>query len=280
MLSDSTCCYLFHQKVSLQGLPAAWAHSNPVAWLLSSRATDSPVFFLVSSQIMLLTDPEVESSLLISLDEGASYQKHSLAFDILSLLFHPEQEDWILAYSHDQKVAWSFQMAWRKKKLERWRDQSLKRIRDVECLLFADHTLASLVGVVRHISQNWTATHDGKDFILIIITETGGPPIPRHKSEGLAADSLSEPMGNKHTHVMGSMWPCEQICPPNMRKTLIHMDTKSQALNHTFHSNSLLCARTWLSALLSTTDIKLASPACFWNTWFSEREAVRVWEVR
>lgn len=60
--------------------------------------------FLISSQIMLLTDPEVESSLLISLDEGASYQKHGLAFDILSLLFHPEQEDWILAYSHDQKV--------------------------------------------------------------------------------------------------------------------------------------------------------------------------------
>ncbi|PWA25854.1 hypothetical protein CCH79_00001748 [Gambusia affinis] len=55
-------------------------------------------------KIMLLTDPEVESSLLISLDEGASYQKHSLGFDILSLLFHPEQEDWILAYSHDQKL--------------------------------------------------------------------------------------------------------------------------------------------------------------------------------
>ncbi|XP_061601825.1 VPS10 domain-containing receptor SorCS1-like isoform X1 [Cololabis saira] len=55
-------------------------------------------------KIMLLTDPVVESSLLISLDEGASYQKHSLAFDILSLLFHPEQEDWILAYSHDQKL--------------------------------------------------------------------------------------------------------------------------------------------------------------------------------
>ncbi|XP_067374517.1 VPS10 domain-containing receptor SorCS1-like isoform X2 [Channa argus] len=55
-------------------------------------------------KIMLLTDSEVESSLLISLDEGASYQKHSLAFDILSLLFHPEQEDWILAYSHDQKL--------------------------------------------------------------------------------------------------------------------------------------------------------------------------------
>lgn len=55
-------------------------------------------------QIMLLTDPEVESSLLISSDEGATYQKYRLNFYILSLLFHPEQEDWILAYSHDQKV--------------------------------------------------------------------------------------------------------------------------------------------------------------------------------
>ncbi|XP_068452512.1 VPS10 domain-containing receptor SorCS1 isoform X2 [Clinocottus analis] len=55
-------------------------------------------------KIMLLTDPEVESSLLISSDEGASYQKYRLSFYILSLLFHPEQEDWILAYSHDQKL--------------------------------------------------------------------------------------------------------------------------------------------------------------------------------
>ncbi|TRY81630.1 hypothetical protein DNTS_002615, partial [Danionella cerebrum] len=54
--------------------------------------------------IMLLTDPEVESSLLISSDEGATYQKYRLSFYILSLLFHPEQEDWILAYSHDQKL--------------------------------------------------------------------------------------------------------------------------------------------------------------------------------
>lgn len=57
---------------------------------------------------MLLTDPEVESSLLISSDEGATFQKYRLNFYILSLLFHPEQEDWILAYSHDQKVsAWA-----------------------------------------------------------------------------------------------------------------------------------------------------------------------------
>lgn len=63
-----------------------------------------PNFLHLFSQIMLLTDPEVESSLLISSDEGATYQKYRLNFYILSLLFHPEQEDWILAYSHDQKV--------------------------------------------------------------------------------------------------------------------------------------------------------------------------------
>uniref|UniRef100_A0A8D1U601 Sortilin related VPS10 domain containing receptor 1 n=1 Tax=Sus scrofa TaxID=9823 RepID=A0A8D1U601_PIG len=55
-------------------------------------------------QIMLLTDPEIESSLLISSDEGATYQKYRLNFYIQSLLFHPKQEDWILAYSQDQKL--------------------------------------------------------------------------------------------------------------------------------------------------------------------------------
>ncbi|XP_019904990.2 VPS10 domain-containing receptor SorCS3 isoform X2 [Esox lucius] len=55
-------------------------------------------------KIMLLTDPEFERSVLISSDEGANYQKYRLSFYILSLLFHPTQEDWALAYSHDQKL--------------------------------------------------------------------------------------------------------------------------------------------------------------------------------
>uniref|UniRef100_A0A8C3IM14 Sortilin related VPS10 domain containing receptor 1 n=1 Tax=Chrysemys picta bellii TaxID=8478 RepID=A0A8C3IM14_CHRPI len=59
-------------------------------------------------KIMLLTDPEIESSLLISSDEGATYQKYRLNFYIQSLLFHPKQEDWILAYSLDQKVRKDF----------------------------------------------------------------------------------------------------------------------------------------------------------------------------
>lgn len=53
---------------------------------------------------MLLSDPEIESSILISSDEGATYQKYRLSFYIQSLLFHPRQEDWVLAYSLDQKV--------------------------------------------------------------------------------------------------------------------------------------------------------------------------------
>lgn len=55
-------------------------------------------------QIMVLSDPDHESSILISSDEGASYQKFRMNFYILSLLFHPTQEDWVLAYSHDHKV--------------------------------------------------------------------------------------------------------------------------------------------------------------------------------
>lgn len=62
----------------------------------------------LSVQIMLLTDPEIESSLLISSDEGATYQKYRLNFYIHSMLFHPKQEDWILAYSQDQKVRIAF----------------------------------------------------------------------------------------------------------------------------------------------------------------------------
>uniref|UniRef100_A0A8C1YXS6 PKD domain-containing protein n=1 Tax=Cyprinus carpio TaxID=7962 RepID=A0A8C1YXS6_CYPCA len=59
-------------------------------------------------KIMVLTDPEFESSILISSDEGASFQKYRLNFFVLSLLFHHTQEDWALAYSHDQKLYSSF----------------------------------------------------------------------------------------------------------------------------------------------------------------------------
>ncbi|XP_043569021.1 VPS10 domain-containing receptor SorCS3-like isoform X1 [Chiloscyllium plagiosum] len=55
-------------------------------------------------KIMLVSDPEIESSVLISSDEGATYQKYRQSFQIQSMLFHPEEEDWILACSQDQKL--------------------------------------------------------------------------------------------------------------------------------------------------------------------------------
>ncbi|XP_047208528.1 VPS10 domain-containing receptor SorCS3-like [Girardinichthys multiradiatus] len=55
-------------------------------------------------KILMLSDPEVESAVLISSDEGASFEKYPINFNVLSLLFHPAQENWILAYSHDYKL--------------------------------------------------------------------------------------------------------------------------------------------------------------------------------
>ena len=110
----------------------SWPRSTAGEWTWQSRSLFGQLFFTCSfslscqkfssslsfvnllfscflshnlPQIMLLTDPEIESSLLISSDEGATYQKYRLNFYIQSLLFHPKQEDWILAYSQDQKVS-------------------------------------------------------------------------------------------------------------------------------------------------------------------------------
>ncbi|XP_017289385.1 VPS10 domain-containing receptor SorCS3 [Kryptolebias marmoratus] len=73
---------------------------------VGSKTVLSYLYVCPSNQrkIMVLTDPEFESSVLISTDEGASYQKYRLSFFVLSLLFHPTEEDWALAYSHDQKL--------------------------------------------------------------------------------------------------------------------------------------------------------------------------------
>ncbi|XP_020363379.1 VPS10 domain-containing receptor SorCS1-like [Oncorhynchus kisutch] len=49
-------------------------------------------------------DGTMKTSVLISSDEGASYQNYHLSFYILSPMFHPTQDDWDLAYSHGQKL--------------------------------------------------------------------------------------------------------------------------------------------------------------------------------
>ncbi|XP_036980487.1 VPS10 domain-containing receptor SorCS3 isoform X1 [Acanthopagrus latus] len=58
-------------------------------------------------KIMMLSYPEVpagKGAVLISSDEGASFEKHPINFNILSLLFHPAKENWILAYSDESKL--------------------------------------------------------------------------------------------------------------------------------------------------------------------------------
>ncbi|KAM9394637.1 VPS10 domain-containing receptor SorCS3-like isoform 2-T2 [Salvelinus alpinus] len=55
-------------------------------------------------KIMMLSDPELEQSVLISSDEGASFEKYPINFYMDGLLFHPTQENWLLASSPDNKV--------------------------------------------------------------------------------------------------------------------------------------------------------------------------------
>lgn len=54
---------------------------------------------------MMLSDPELEQSVLISSDEGANFEKYPINFYMDGLLFHPTQENWLLASSPDNKVS-------------------------------------------------------------------------------------------------------------------------------------------------------------------------------
>ena len=48
---------------------------------------------------------EAEHMLFISTDEGSSFQRQPLNFRVDTLLFHPKEEDKLLAYSKDAKVS-------------------------------------------------------------------------------------------------------------------------------------------------------------------------------
>ncbi|XP_042562101.1 VPS10 domain-containing receptor SorCS3-like [Clupea harengus] len=58
-------------------------------------------------KILLVSDPEMDSSVVVSSDEGNSFQRLSISFTIQSLLFHPVEDDWLLAYSQEQKLYFS-----------------------------------------------------------------------------------------------------------------------------------------------------------------------------
>ncbi|KAL2076620.1 hypothetical protein ACEWY4_027783 [Coilia grayii] len=67
--------------------------------LLLSVRQYSPCVILVSHNIN-----EVEHMLFISTDEGATFQRQPLSFRVDTVLFHPKEEDKLLAYSKDTKL--------------------------------------------------------------------------------------------------------------------------------------------------------------------------------
>uniref|UniRef100_A0A8C6WAY8 VPS10 domain-containing receptor SorCS2 n=1 Tax=Nannospalax galili TaxID=1026970 RepID=A0A8C6WAY8_NANGA len=61
--------------------------------------TNKRKIILVSSSL-----GDREQSLFLSMDEGATFQKHPVPFLVETLLFHPKEEDKVLAYTEDSKL--------------------------------------------------------------------------------------------------------------------------------------------------------------------------------
>ncbi|XP_044136565.1 VPS10 domain-containing receptor SorCS2 [Bufo gargarizans] len=58
-------------------------------------------------KIILVSSSVSEQWLFTSSDEGATFQKHVITFSVETLIFHPQQEDTLLAYSKDAKLYFS-----------------------------------------------------------------------------------------------------------------------------------------------------------------------------
>ncbi|KAM4706940.1 VPS10 domain-containing receptor SorCS2 isoform 2-T2 [Discoglossus pictus] len=55
-------------------------------------------------KIILVSSSVTEQCLFTSSDEGATFQKHVITFSVETLIFHPKQEDKVLAFSKDAKL--------------------------------------------------------------------------------------------------------------------------------------------------------------------------------
>ncbi|XP_063048204.1 VPS10 domain-containing receptor SorCS3-like [Engraulis encrasicolus] len=66
-------------------------------------------------KLLLVVDPDVERLLVVSDDEGTSFHSRPISFSLLSLLFHPTHDDWILAYCQEQRLFFSkdFGRSWK-----------------------------------------------------------------------------------------------------------------------------------------------------------------------
>lgn len=68
------------------------------------RGSSRPPCFLF--QIVLLSSSlsDRDQSLFLSTDEGATFQKQLIPFSVETLIFHPKEEDKVLAYTKEGKV--------------------------------------------------------------------------------------------------------------------------------------------------------------------------------
>lgn len=80
----------------------AWDLTSGVGVRDGAPDVPRPAFqiILVSSSLS-----DREESLFLSTDEGATFQKQLIPFSVDTLIFHPKQEDKVLAYSKDGKVS-------------------------------------------------------------------------------------------------------------------------------------------------------------------------------
>lgn len=58
-------------------------------------------------QIILVSSSlgDRDDSLFLSTDEGTTFQKQLIPFSVETLIFHPREEDKVLAYSKESKVS-------------------------------------------------------------------------------------------------------------------------------------------------------------------------------
>lgn len=84
----------------LQDIKPAWLFS---IWLLFSFS----LLYLPLSQVILVgsTLNERDQMLFISTDEGSSFQRQSISFVPETLIFHPKEEDKLLAYCKEGRVS-------------------------------------------------------------------------------------------------------------------------------------------------------------------------------
>lgn len=65
----------------------------------------SPWLFMFQIILVSSSLSDRDQSLFLSTDEGATFQKQLIPFSVETLIFHPKEEDKVLAYSKESRVS-------------------------------------------------------------------------------------------------------------------------------------------------------------------------------